>query len=61
MPPSHARLTLSGARCAGRPAPVCRVCLPYALPSWFMPPGSACLGSRCPAELRPPGTCPSPR
>eukprot|EP00965_Chrysotila_dentata_P185758 6132586-Pleurochrysis_carterae.AAC.1 len=47
MPPSHGRLTLSGARCAGRPAPVrC---------------GRACSGSRCPAELRPPGTSPSPR
>eukprot|EP00965_Chrysotila_dentata_P035003 1164746-Pleurochrysis_carterae.AAC.1 len=32
MPPSHARLTLPGARCAGRPAPVRSVCLPDALP-----------------------------
>eukprot|EP00965_Chrysotila_dentata_P060666 2010011-Pleurochrysis_carterae.AAC.1 len=32
MPPSHARLTLPGARCAGRFTPVRSVCLPYALP-----------------------------
>eukprot|EP00965_Chrysotila_dentata_P178908 5908020-Pleurochrysis_carterae.AAC.1 len=32
MPPSHGRLTLSGAHCASRPAPVRSVRFPYALP-----------------------------